>query len=275
MPTLQINDSTLYYETHGEGPALVLAHGVGGNHAIWYKQIATFAKSYQVVVFDHRGFGLSTDAEGLGRSAYVSDLVALLDHLKIDKAAFVGQSMGGGTVIAFAKTCPERVSALVVADSLHAIVEPADVAAIMDKARAATADLDQLERVLGAGFREKNAAESLLYRGISSFNATNRKTLKGDYAAKVTPEELAALNLRILFITGMEDVLFPVEAIRKVQERVAGSFLVEVSGAGHSAFFESPTEFNDSILSFLMMAGYRGVRRSAHSNAAGYTPVKA
>ena len=77
----------------------------------------------------------TSDAEGLGRSAYVSDLVALLDHLKIDKAAFVGQSMGGGTVIAFAKTCPERVSALVVADSLHAIVEPADVAAIMDKRR--------------------------------------------------------------------------------------------------------------------------------------------
>ena len=275
MPNLTIGGSRLYYEVHGEGPTVVLAHGLGGNHAIWYKQIVAFARSYQVIAFDHRGFGNSTDAEGLGRSAFVEDLKALLDHVHIAKPALIGQSMGGGTVVGFASAYPERVHALVIADSLHAFIEPEDVKAIMDKARLATADLPQLDRVLSAKFRERNPSEALLYSELNSFNATDRRSLKGEYAVRTTPEDFAALHIPTLFIAGMEDVLFPIDAVRTLQERVPGSFLVEVYEAGHSAFFERPSEFNDSVLSFLAVAGVKGVKPAAHSNVAGYTPIKA
>lgn len=274
MPTLKTGDSQLYYEVHGAGPTVVLAHGAGGNHAIWYKQIVAFARSYQVIVFDHRGFGNSTDAEGLGRSAYVDDLKALLDQLHIAKAALVGQSMGGGTVVGFSSAYPGRVHALVIADSLHGFIEPEDVKAIMDKARLATAALPQLDRVLGAKFRAQNPSEALLYSELSSFNETDRRSLKGEYAIRTTAEDLAALQIPILFLAGMDDPVFPIEAIRKLQERAPGSFLVELYEAGHSAFFERPSEFNDSILSFLAMAGVKGAKPAAYSNAAGYTPIK-
>jgi len=58
-----------------------------------------------------------------------------------------------------------------------------------------------------------------------------------------------------------------------VQSEVAGSFLVEVNDAGHSAFLEAPVQFNDTILSLLQMAGHVGKAGAAHSNAAGYVPV--
>ena len=56
----------IYYQTHGAGPAVVLAHGIGGNHAIWYGQIDALARSNRVILFDHRGFGLSRDLDGRG-----------------------------------------------------------------------------------------------------------------------------------------------------------------------------------------------------------------
>ncbi|KAB2857571.1 MAG: alpha/beta hydrolase, partial [Sphingopyxis terrae] len=92
----------IYWQALGEGPAVVLAHGVGGNHAIWYRQIDALSRSNRVITFDHRGFGLSRDLDARGRDAFIDDLTALLDHLDIAKAALVGQSMGAGTCIGFA-----------------------------------------------------------------------------------------------------------------------------------------------------------------------------
>ena len=68
MATVEIDGFSLYYEVEGEGEPLVFAHGVGGNHAHWFNQIAYFSRHYQTIVFDHRGFGNSRDPGGPGRS---------------------------------------------------------------------------------------------------------------------------------------------------------------------------------------------------------------
>ena len=75
-----------------------------------------FTQWYQVITFDHRGFGQSLDTpDGPGRSAYADDLRALLDHLDIQSAYLIGHSMGGWTSLAFAVNQPERVRGLVLA----------------------------------------------------------------------------------------------------------------------------------------------------------------
>lgn len=273
MPYLTLGDDRLYYETHGEGPAIVLAHGVGGNHAIWFRQVPTLSKAYQVVLFDHRGFGRSTDKAGLGRSAFADDLTALLDHLGLDRVALVGQSMGAGTCINVAARHPQRVAALCIASSLHAIAEEGAVASIMAQARAASDGLPQLDRVLGAPFRAAEPALAFLYAALSGFNDTDRKSLTGTWPQMVAPAALGALGFPILFISGHLDPVFPVDAVRAVQAAVPRSFLVEVQDTGHSVFFERPVEFNDSLLSLLQMAGFKGRRKSVHSNSAGYQPV--
>ena len=126
MPYLSVNGIDLYYECHGQGPALVLAHGSGGNHASWWQQVPYFSQSYQVITFDHRGFGLSADVpDGPGRDAFVDDLTGLLDHLEIQQAALVAQSMGGSTCLGFTARHPDRVRALVMADTPGGINEPA------------------------------------------------------------------------------------------------------------------------------------------------------
>ena len=251
MPYLAVAGAELYYESHGSGPAIVLAHGVGGNHAIWFNQVAEFSRTHRVITFDHRGFGNSTDADGLGRSAYSDDLATLLDHLEVRRVSLVGQSMGGGTCIGFAHCQPHRVSAMVLADTLHGLVLPGEAAALLDEAERQTRDLGQIERVLGARTRESEPAKAVLYRQINSFNATDRHSLKGSYRHTLTPEELGALRVPVLFIAGVDDVVFPVAAIRAVQARVSGSEWVEVADAGHSAFYEQPESFNRRVLEFI------------------------
>jgi pimeloyl-ACP methyl ester carboxylesterase len=254
MPLLQANGADLYYEEHCDCPgerALVLAHGMGGNHAIWFRQLPVLAEHFRVISFDHRGFGNSTDPQGLGHSAYVDDLKAIIDALQLQRVSLLGQSMGGGTCISFACTYPGRVEALVVADSLHALQESAEIAAIMDAARDRSRDLGQIERVLGARVRSQDPLAAVLYRQINSFNSVNRHNLAGSFH-RFAPAELAATGIPVLFIAGTEDVLFPIEAIRLMQRQVAGSRLVEIPDTGHSAFYESPVEFNAALLTALL-----------------------
>ena len=179
--------------------------------------------------------------------------------------------MGGGTMITFAHQHPDRVAGLVIADSLHALVESSDVERLMNAAREATSNLSQLERVLGKHYVEENPEAALLYQQLNSFNNTDRSNLTGQYAkTKVSPDALASLKAPIMFLAGQDDILFPIEAIRLVQEQVTDSFIVEFDNCGHSAFFEKPIEFNDSLLSFLQMAGLEPLSDKALSNASGY-----
>ena len=251
---IEANGASLYCEEHlcnPDAPALVLAHGMGGNHAIWYQQLPALTPHFRVITFDHRGFGNSSDPQGLGRDAYVDDLAAILDHLGLSRVILVGQSMGGGTCISFSCRYPQRVSALVVADSLHALQETPDVQALMDRAREATRDLGQIERVLGRRVREQRPEAACLYQQINSFNAVSRATLAGAFT-RHPPQQLAQTRIPVLFIAGTEDVLFPIEAIRVMQAQVTGSRLVEIADTGHSAFYESPDKFNAALLAALL-----------------------
>jgi len=263
MATLRIDGFDLYYEVHGEGYPVVFAHGVGGNHASFFNQIPAFAPRYRMVVFDHRGFGNSRDAaNGPGRSRFVPDLLALFDHLGIEQAAVVAQSMGGGTCSHFACKYPKRVKALVLADTLSGLKLPAAIQERVNAVDKAMDGLTQFERVLGASYRKREAAGSQLYATIASFNMVNRKTLTGSLGEGPTPQQLAATGIPILFLVGREDALYPPDIVADVHKLVPGSRYEEVPAAGHSAYFENPAGFNEAILRFLSEVGVDSRQKS-------------
>lgn len=243
MPYLDIGQSRLYHEIHGEGPPVVLLHGVGGNHASWFRQFADWRGRFRMIAIDARGFGNSTDAEGLGRSAFVDDLCALLDHLDLARVRLVAQSMGGGTALGFTCRHPERVEAVVFADTLIGFEIPASLRGFMDEVHERGMGLTQLQRVLGPTFSAREPAMAELYLALASFNRYNIRTVPGE-SPRHTTAQLAATGVPALFVGGDEDVLFPPRAIRAVQAEVAGSRYVELSPAGHSAYFEMADAFN-------------------------------
>ena len=112
----------LYYEVSGSGPALLFAHGLGGNHLSWWQQVAHFAPHYACVTFAQRGFAPSDPVPGGPDAAdYAGDLAALIDHLKFSDVRLVAQSMGGWTMLDYAIAHPapdrSRVSAAAIGET--------------------------------------------------------------------------------------------------------------------------------------------------------------
>ena len=250
----------IYYEVAGQAEPVVFCHGAGGNHANWYQQVPAFVSRYRVITWDHRGFGRSTDqAETSGPRAAVSDLTALLDHLGVDRAHLVGQSMGGWTILGFALEHPDRVRSLVFANTIAGIQLP-DPSEETQQARerVAAALLDPNLPVgfdhpcFAPGFAEQDPARAFLYMQFSSLAPpTPMSALLGLMEVSHTAEELEQLTSPVLFVIGELDPLFTPRDIRRAAGFVHGARIVEIPGSGHSPYFEDAERWNQAVIDFL------------------------
>jgi 3-oxoadipate enol-lactonase len=251
MPKAQVNGIELYYEVHGDGPAVVFAHGAGGNHLSWWQQVPVFARQYRCVIFDHRGFGQSPDVpNGPGSQAYVNDLKGLLDHLKIDRASLVAQSMGGRTCLGFTLEYPDRVQALVMADTTGGFAD-ARMAQLRAEGEAIMAEPNPPPRTYARHFPQEQPAQAFLYEQIRALNPPRLEVpVPGP-----TAEQLRALHTPTLLIVGEHDVIAPPSIMKMFQSYIPHARLAEVAGAGHSVYFEKPQEFNRIVLEFFAEVG--------------------
>ena len=125
--SLQRPGCRLHYEVTGEGPAIVFAHGLGGNQLSWWQQVAHFAPRYTCVAFAHRGFAPSSALPaGPDPADYADDLAALIDHLGLAEVRVVAQSMGGWSAVEYALRRTGKLKALVLAATTGTI-DPARI----------------------------------------------------------------------------------------------------------------------------------------------------
>jgi 3-oxoadipate enol-lactonase len=255
MPSTKINGIDLYYEVHGTGPAVLFAHGGGGNHLSWWQQVPVFAPNFRCVTFDHRSFGRSRDADGgPGPGAFVEDLRQLLDHLGIAKTALVGQSMGGWTVLGFTAAYPERVTALVLCDTAAGLDDPevarAQAAALGDTPRGGLAQV--LTRAYAADFPQRDPLRVFLYQQITGLNQhVPASLIPALMSVKHRADALIERRVPTLLIVGEEDALVPPPVMEQMARTLPHARLVKVPDAGHSVYFERPAEFNEIVVSFL------------------------
>jgi pimeloyl-ACP methyl ester carboxylesterase len=258
MPFASVNGIDLYYEVHGTGPTVVFAHGAGGNHASWYQQVPFFERFYEVVTFDHRGFGNSLDANGLGRGGFVDDLRGLIDHLGREKVGLVAQSMGGGTCMGFTAQSPTRVTALVMADTFGGMTLPEPYHTQQQERSEVTRGWSQLDRVVSKSLLVRDPARAQLYLQLASFNSDGAGAMNrpGTPAAPVSMERVKAASEQVpmLFVVGEEDALVAPEIIRVASDTVSGAEYVVVQDSGHSVYFEQPDVFNHVVHTFLSRA---------------------
>src|SRR4051812_37931611 len=118
MPSFTFEGADLTYDVQGSGPAIVFAHGAGGNRLSWWQQVPYFRERYTCVTFDHRGCGQGMDTRSMEqRARFDQDLGALIDHLGLSDVRLVAQSMGGWACLGYTLRQPERGKALVMADT--------------------------------------------------------------------------------------------------------------------------------------------------------------
>jgi pimeloyl-ACP methyl ester carboxylesterase len=250
----------IYYESVGDGePTLVLCHGAGGNHAVWYQQTPVFGRHRRVISWDHRGFGRSSARGGATRPELaVRDLGAVLGAASVSGPIdLVGQSMGGWTALGFTLAEPVRVRRLVLADTPGGIMTAELVAALRSigpRPLTATGVLGS-HPALGASLVARDPARAYLYQMLGAFGEPELATIAPAlFGTLIADERLAALTDRVLFVVGSEDALFPPAAIRASAAKVPGACVIEIPDAGHSPYFEQPEAWNRAVAEFLGIA---------------------
>ena len=250
MPTAKVNGVELYYESHGEGPAVVFAHGRGGNHMSWWRQVPVFRDQYRCITFDHRGWGASTGGPANARrSAFGEDLKQLLDHLELPQVYLVSQSMGGLTCLDFALAHPGRCLGLVLGDTTGGVGDPS----VMEELKDVFPPPDGPARSISPGFIENNPDLVFLYTQIGGLNFTGpQDDIVAAFRDPRGPQarDLAGLKVPTLLIVGEEDLIFPPRVIRAVQRLIPNAEMEVVSSAAHSAHFEQPEAFNRLVGDF-------------------------
>ena len=254
---LRRSDAELYYEVVGEGPAVVFAHGLGGNHLSWWQQIAHFAGTHTCIAFAHRGFPPSSAVPGnRAPDAYADDLAALIDELRVENVALVGQSMGGWTCLEYALREPKKVRALVMASTSGTIdynqLGDSSIAEWSRRAPGALAELQKLGVHPAAGgrmAREQPALAQLYWQIAEMAPAAFREQVRERILQlrNRPPTLLAQLPMPVLFITGDEDWVFPPAAGPAFAALAPKGRAVRVPGAGHSVYFERAAQFNQLL----------------------------
>lgn len=239
---------TIYAEATGHGRPIVLCHGLGGNHAIWWRQVDTFARGHRVVTWDHRGFGNSTSTTGdVSIEAAAADLLAVLAELDLRDACVVGQSMGAFTALRAALTDPRRFGALVISTSLAAT--PREHTEALNAATGTRSGRDQ-HPVVSDRFSASDPDLVVLYNLISSFGAkpSSAAMIAHMADADFTDAELQHLAVPVSFVAAGNDEICPPGVMQYAQKRFRDATMHVLAGASHSAYYEVPAVWNDVVL---------------------------
>lgn len=264
MPTVNLNNVNIYYESHGSGVPVVFVYGLGGNTGMWAGQVEAFSKHYRFITWDPRGHGRSespADWQQYGHRNSAEDLRALLDHLGIDKACIGGLSMGGGIVATFAVNYPERVKALIIMDSNAA--SGLGQSPAMRAMREKTVELAETRGMEAVADFLIESNPNLKVQAEASPEA--RAKLRGEYVGlnpvgyansvrtilnqTFDATQLAKLRMPALVLAGETDPALA--ATRHTHSLIPGAEFVLLPDAGHTSNLDNSAGFNAAILEFL------------------------
>jgi pimeloyl-ACP methyl ester carboxylesterase len=246
--TLAVNGIEMYFEERGDGAPLLLLHGGSGIGADW-KHVFTEGDpvGYHVIVPDLRGHGRSTSSAGAFTFEQVAkDILALLDHLAIQRASAIGMSAGAKTLLHVATQQPDRVDAMVLVSATPYF--PAQARAAM-----AQLNVDAFSDADWAMHRQRHVHGDDQIRTLFA----QLRALKDDSTDMAfTPARLATIAARTLIVHGDRDPLYPVELALEMYRAIPKSQLWVVPNGGHGPIFGTQAAaFREAAAVFLRAEG--------------------
>ena len=241
-----------------QAPWLIFSNSLATNLSMWDGQVAVFGRSYRILRYDQRGHGgTSVPGEGCTFDQLADDVVALLDALRIERATFVGISMGAITALRLAARYASRMARIVACDGQWA--SPAGSAELWEERIkvAGSQGMDALvEPTVQRWFRPAFLAANPPVLGkvrqmiattpAGGYIACSKALEKFDFR-----ESLRESSVPTLFVVGALDGTMP-QAMREMHQALAGSQFREIAEAGHLPNIEQAEEFNR------ILAGYLG-----------------
>ncbi|MBY6185044.1 alpha/beta fold hydrolase [Marinobacter hydrocarbonoclasticus] len=251
----------MHYERHGEGPAVILIHGLFGDRDnLAGLGRALEAEGYQVIRVDLRNHGRSPHHQSMTFAEMAEDLDALRQQLQLEQVALVGHSLGGKVAMTFAQAHPEAVSALVVAD----------IAPVAYHRRHDTI-LDTLSAIDAATLPSRKAAQQTLMdagidAGTALFLTKNLKPQpQGGFRWQIHLSAIAANYPNLIdalpegepwtgparFIKGEHSDYLLAKHQPQVLARFPNAEARVIAGTGHWLHAEKPQLFNRQVIQFL------------------------
>ena len=267
-----INGIRMNYRADGRENAtpVVLHHPIATNLTIWDELTAALTPRYRVVRFDARGHGQSEASAGPYKfETLAADVVALMDHLKIDRAHYIGLSIGGMIGQYLGLDHAKRFHSLQLVATTSRVPAEAKqmwqdrIVAAREKGMAAQAPAT-LQRWLTESSRNK---PEVVARFTKMIETTPVEGFAGWCQAIPTldvTERIKAITLPTQVISGAEDGGTPPAAGETIHRQIAGSNLVVIPGVAHMLCAEDPATFHRHVLQFLdKQAGAAGPRSGA------------
>ncbi len=226
--SVQIGDLHQGVRRVGQGPPLLLLHGLTNTWRVWRPYLNSLAAAHELIVPDLRGHGDTPNpAPTLSAPQVAADMFALLDALKIDRIPVVGYSFGGHVALRMAAMHPARVDAIVVIAGAHRLIGSAKQYH-QDALRSEIPSDWWLTEVSTWHPGGERQVRSLLRQGCAS-------ALEDSFA--MSDSSLAAITARALVIQGDRDEVFPLEVPLDLYRKINGSQLWVIPNADHNAVF--------------------------------------
>lgn len=239
-------------------PAVVLLHSIATSGAMWTPQLAVWATQFHLIVPDLPGHGATPAQPGPhSMEGYADGVANLLDELGIERAAVVGVSLGGMIAQAFALRHPQRLTALVLAQT-SARSSP-QVIELWEQRKRAVREQGMraqvpgtLQRWFTAGFLHTApltaqwVAEMIAATSVAGFAAAGEAIQSLDFL-----ERLSVVTTPTLVVAGVEDTAVPPALAQLICAKLPNARLVQLAGAAHLANIEKPIEFTETIGGFL------------------------
>lgn len=266
MARLQVGDLAIAVSEAGDGPPVVLLHGMACGKRMWFHQVAALRSRFRVIAYDQRGHG-QTDAPAVA-AAYSAallarDLVGVLDALELERAAIVGFSLGGGPALALAASKPERVSRLVLADVGAGADDPLKVEWMVQRwvtliEQGALDELvcDMLRSELFKIYarrsvrRRDHMAALIRATPVDGLRFTLSEVLAKRKSLFRLTDLLKSVQAPTLVVVGRQDYVCG-KAARLLVQTIPNASLKIIENSGHMTPLEQPAAFNVAVLEFL------------------------
>lgn len=241
---------------------VVLVHGAGGSSTIWYKQIRAYRKQFNVLVVDLRGHGdckIENSPTKYTLDLVSQDILEVLDSLDIEKAHFVGISLGTMLIRQLAESNPERFHTMVLAGAVIRITPRLHFLLGLANLFKRIIPFMWLYKLFAWILMPKKTHKSSRHLFIQEAKKIQHReflrwlTLTGGIAKYLVKFNEKDTEVRTLYIMGDEDYVF-LEPVKRLVKQQSSSQLVILKSSGHVCNVDQAVQFNEVSLQFLANA---------------------
>jgi 3-oxoadipate enol-lactonase len=262
MPFSTRNGPRIHYEVHGDGPPVVLIHANPFDRRLWLYQVARYSPFHRVIAVDLRGYGLSDKVrEPYALADLKNDVLGICDDEAIDKAVFMGVSVGSGIAMLTALDHPERTQAIVlVGGSADGPRNVERITGPMATEPLGPYLMSLMRGYVAPGFADTPLGAWLLARFIEKIDRLDPVAVANVFRARASldmTDRLPGLTVPTLVVNGEHDNSLP--RGRRSAELIPGARHAMLPDTGHACVLEDPAAFDAAVLGFLKPLGlWRG-----------------